>query len=489
MKLTRRAFGMQTGAIALAASSLQGAQTQPVTIGSRRELFVDDELIAEMKGVRLDLAIPVDGGPAIQFDRPWEGAFCGYTTVIKESEIYRMYYRGVPVAGQDGNDGEVTCYAESKDGKSWQRPTLNLYEVKGTRANNVILANSAPYCHNFSPLLDTKPGVPAAEKYKALAGVHKTGLKAFVSADGVRWKPLREQPVLPPPKEFALDSQNIAFWSESEKKYVLYYRTWKKIGDVRYRWVSRATSSDFVNWSGPEEMSYGEAQPEHLYTNQTSAYFRAPHLYVGICARFMPGRQIVNEQQAAELRVDPKYFKDCSDAVLVTSRGGARYTRKFMEAFLRPGVGLENWVSRSNYPALNLVQTGPTTMSFYVNRNYGQPTAYLRRYDLRLDGLSSARAGYSGGELITKPLRFDGSQLELNFSTSAPGGIRVELQDASGAPIPGFTLADSTELIGDEIERVYSWKGGANVASLQGRPIRLRFVMKDANLYAFRFKA
>jgi hypothetical protein len=489
MKLTRRAFGLQTGAVALVASSLQGAQAQPVHIGSRRELFVDDELIAEMKGVRLELGVPVDGGPAIKYDRPWEGSFCGYTTVIKEPDRYRLYYRGVPVAGQDGNDGEVTCYAESKDGKTWQKPNLNLYEVKGTRANNVILANAAPYCHNFSPLLDTKPGVPASQKYKALAGVHKSGLLAFVSADGIRWKRLREEPVLPPPKEFSLDSQNIAFWSEAEGKYVLYYRTWKRIGDVRYRWVSRATSDDFITWSTPEEMSYGDAPPEHLYTNQTSAYFRAPHLYVGICARFMPGRQIVNEQQAAELKVDPKYFKDCSDAVLVTSRGGTRYTRKFMEAFLRPGVGLENWVSRSNYPALNLVQTGPSTMSFYVNRNYGQPTAYLQRYDLRLDGLASARAGYAGGELITKPLRFEGKQLELNFSTSAPGGIRVELQDASGAPIPGFTLADANELIGDEIERVYNWKGGDNVASLQARPVRIRFVMKDANIYAFRFKA
>src|SRR5690606_17893481 len=147
------------------------------------------------------------------------------------------------------------------------------------------------------------PGVPASQKYKALAGVHKSGLLAFVSADGIRWKRLREEPVLPPPKEFSLDSQNIAFWSEAEGKYVLYYRTWKRIGDVRYRWVSRATSDDFITWSTPEEMSYGDAPPEHLYTNQTSAYFRAPHLYVGICARFMPGRQIVNEQQAAELKV------------------------------------------------------------------------------------------------------------------------------------------------------------------------------------------
>ena len=145
-------------------------------------------------------------------------------------------------------------------------------------------------------------------------------------------------------------------------------------------------------------------------------------------------------------------------------------------------------MSRSNYPGLHLIQTGPATMSFLVNRNYGQPTAYLRRYELRLDGLASLHAGYAGGEMRTKPLIFDGSRLELNYSTSAPGSVRIELQDGSGRPFPGFTLADSRELIGDEIERVYSWKSGEDLSALRGKPVRLRVVLKDANLYAFRFR-
>ncbi len=186
--------------------------------------------------------------------------------------------------------------------------------------------------------------------------------------------------------------------------------------------------------------------------------------------------------------VDPKYYQDCSDAVLVSSRGGHRYTRTFLEAFLRPGPGLENWVSRSNYPALNLVQTGPGTMSFYVNRNYGQPTAHLRRYELRLDGLASAHAGYGGGEMLTRPLLFDGARLELNYSTSAPGSVRVELQDEAGQAIAGYTLPEALELTGDEVERIYRWQGGPDLAGLAGRVVRLRFVLKDANLFSFRFR-
>lgn len=234
-------------------------------------------------------------------------------------------------------------------------------------------------------------------------------------------------------------------------------------------------------------MTFGDAPVEHLYTNQTAAYFRAPHLYVSICARFLPGRQVLTAAEASAVNVDPDYYKDCSDAVLLTTRGGNRYDRTFLEAFLRPGLGVENWVSRSNYPAHNLLQTGKSEMSFYVNRNYGQPTAYLRRYTLRLDGFASGHAGYSGGEILSKPLRFGGNRLELNYSTSAPGSVRVELQDADGSAIPGFSLAESRELVGDNIDQTYGWTGGTDVSKLAGKTVRLRFVLKDADLFSFRF--
>jgi hypothetical protein len=201
----------------------------------------------------------------------------------------------------------------------------------------------------------------------------------------------------------------------------------------------------------------------------------------------MPGRQVLTEQQAKAIQVNPNYFKDCSDAVLISSRGGTHYARTFMEGFLRPGIGMENWVSRSNYPALNLMQTGESSMSFLVNRNYGQPTAYLRRYDLRLDGFASAHAGYGGGDLITRPIIFGGSQLELNYSTSAAGSVRVELQDASGTSLPGFSLAESRELIGDEIGRIYDWKDMQDVSAHRGKPVRVRFHLRDADLFSFRF--
>jgi hypothetical protein len=126
-------------------------------------------------------------------------------------------------------------------------------------------------------------------------------------------------------------------------------------------------------------------------------------------------------------------------------------------------------------------------MSMYIQRAYGQPSAHLERMTWRTDGIVSVHAGYQPGELVTKPITFDGSKLTVNISSSAAGGGFVEIQDAAGKPIPGFTLAECIELNTDDLARVVSWKNGSDASSLAGKPVRLRFRMKDADLYAFQF--
>ena len=475
--------------VPLSAFPIQAAEpVSAVELGSRRELFVDRHLIESLDGAELFLHEPRDSGSVIAFDNPWEGRFTGYATIIRDGDLLRLYYRGMHTAGADGSKDEVTSYAESEDGIHWSKPNLGLFEVMGTRENNVILADAAPVTHNFCPFLDTNPDCPSEQRFKGVGGTAKSGLIGYVSADGVRWSKLREEPVFRD-TDWVFDSQNVPFWSESEGCYVLYYRR----AVDRIRAIARSTSPDFVNWTEPEQMIYSDTESgrpsQHLYTNPTQPYFRAPHIYVATAARFMPGRKVINDEQAEAIGVHPKYFNDTSDSVFMSSRGGNRYDRTFLGSLIRPGIGLKNWVSRTNYPALNVVQTGPTEMSLYVQQDYGQLTAHLQRFTLRLDGFASVRAPFGGGELVTRPITFSGDRLSLNFSTSAAGGMRVEIQDAEGQPIPGFALEDCVEVIGNEIERDVAWQNGADVGSLAGRPVKLRFLMNDADLFALRFRA
>ncbi len=462
-----------------------GATETPLKIGSRRELFVDHFLIDKLKGARLKLHAPVPAGPVLRFDHPWEGAFCGYCTVLKDGDLYRLYYRGLPKAGKDGSNTETTCYAESKDGILWTKPNLGIYSINGSQENNIILQGHAPFSHNFSPFLDSNPSVPAQQRFKALAGTESSGLVAFVSAHGKRWKKLREVPVI---TKGVFDSQNVAFWSDSEDCYVSFFRTWTGGGYRGYRTVSRCTSRDFITWSDPVAMSFGNTPSEHLYTNQTHPYFRAPHIYIAIPMRFMPGRRALTKSQAQELGVHAEYAGDCADAVFMSSRGGSVYDRSFMEGFIRPGTDLGNWASRAGMTALGVVPTSATEMSIYKQAHYAQPTAYLERYTLRTDGFSSINAPYQGAEVLTKALVFSGQSLIINFATSAAGAIRIEIQDTSGKSIPGYGLADAPEIIGDDIARMVSWKGTRTVEALAGKTIRLRIRMKDADLYSIQFR-
>jgi hypothetical protein len=467
-----------------AAAQIQ-KQRDIIDLGSRLELFVDTFLIDKMENAGLRLHIPRDEGPVIFFDNPWEGIFSGYTTIIRDGDIYRMYYRGIPAVGKDGSDSEVTCYAESTDGIKWIKPRLGLFEINGSRENNVILAHAAPATHNFSPFLDNNSQRSDNYRFKAFGGLEK-GLIAYGSADGIHWEKIHDDPVL---KGGEFDSQNVVFWSISEKKYICYFRKWARIGERSIRSVGRSTSEDFINWTQPVLMDFGNTEPEELYTNQTSPYFRAPHLYVSVAARFFPGKQVITDEQAQRLKVNPSYYHDCSDAVLLTSRGGNSYQRTFMEGFLRPGIGLDNWVSRTNYPALNVVATGETEMSFYVNQDYAQPTTHLQRYSLRIDGFTSLHAGYDAGEILTRPFKFTGSKLIINFSTSAAGYILFEILDEKGKISGSYSSDNCIPVIGNELDRKVEWKQETkNLSELQGKTVRLRILMKDADLYSIKFE-
>lgn len=473
--------------------SAMSVSAEPIPFHGR-ELFVDRQLIASGESVELRLHEPRPAGTALVFDKPWEGAFSGYVTVLHDGQKFRMYYRGLPEAGVDGTAIESTCTAESPDGIHWIKPSVGVYEIDGSRDNNIVLKDQTPASHNFSPFVDARPGVPADERFKALGGTSHSGLIGFVSADGWHWRRVQDDAVFKD-TGWVFDSQNVAFWSTAERKYLLYYRR----SPAGVRAVARATSDDFRHWSAPEQMEMGDGPAEHLYTNQTHPYFRAPHLYIGVAARFMPGRKVLSDQQARTIHVDPRYFGDVSDAVLLTSRGGNRYDRTFLESFVRPGIGWENWTSRTNYPALGIVPTGPAEMSLFIQRNYGQPTHRVDRLSLRTDGFSSVHAGYAPGWFETPPLdlsrvaaRFTdpgsdgtapGRQLKLNYSTSAAGTVRVELRDAQGRPIAGYGRDDCQEIIGDEIERTVQWSGG-NSLPRGVDVVTLRFHLQDADLYS-----
>lgn len=111
----------------------------------------------------------------------------------------------------------------------------------------------------------------------------------------------------------------------------------------------------------------------------------------------------------------PVLVQDTSEAVLMSSRAGTlQYNRTFMEGFVRPGPDFRNWTSRSNCPACGILQTGDAEMSLYVEHHYGQASAFVRRYSMRLDGFASLHAGYACGEINAPASRLKKSRRGVN---------------------------------------------------------------------------
>ena len=489
------------------AAILTGEDT--IDIGRRRELFVDDYLIDTLKGARLTLHRPVPREIALVFDEQWEGNTSGYPTVMKDGDLFKMIYRGHRMIWDEGklrmSHSPVVCYAESNDGIIWRKPTLRVFPLLGQLAtkgedplNNNIVWPGSSFSGTFVPFLDTRSGCPPSEKFKAVGGNRKVGLHLFTSPDAIHWKK-HEQAIF---KKGALDSMNVVFWEPRDKNYVLYYRT---VVEGR-RSISMVTSKDLRDWSEPIALSYPSSPPQQMYTNGIQPYYRAPHLRVGFPTRYT-ARKLSDQLrliEPVELRAElsaayPRVGSDLSDGLFMSSRDGVSFQR-WDEAFLRPGPEADrsrsNWMYGDNYQGYGLFETtssihgAANEISMLFSEGYWREgESRLRRYTIRLDGFVSINAPFRGGEVTTKPIRFDGSKLQINYSTSAAGSLRVELQDINGTPLPNFAITDCVELVGDSVKHTVNWQQGSDVQNWAGKAIRLRFVLRDADLYSFNFTA
>lgn len=487
------------------------ADDAPLALGSRLELFVDDYLIQSLDGgARQVLHSPQRREIVFRTDAAWEGNGSAYQSVFKDGALYRMYYRGLhyrhsgPAAQELPDHAWYLCYAESDDGVHWRRPELGIVEFNGSKANNIVLspellAEVGGDPAHSATFLDTNPACPPAEKYKIiiLGSKPKTGLYALVSADGLHFTIGSREPLV---TEGAFDSQNLAFWDPVREEYREYHRGFNK----GVRDILTASAKAFGPFPPPQYLSYPGAPAEHLYTNQVQPYFRAPQLLMGFPMRYtdrgwsepvleLPG---LDERRARiEKGGSRRYGTAITDALLMTSRDGLTFSR-WPQAFIRPGPRRQgSWVYGDNFVFWGMVPTAsdlgdaPVELSFYATENYWEGVATsVRRYTLRLDGFVSVQAPLTGGELLTRLFSFSGGNLALNYETSGAGSVQVELQDAAGKPLPGYTVEDCPPLYGDSVRQVVRWRDrGGDLRELAGKPLRLRFVLKDADLYALQF--
>lgn len=497
-------------------------------VGDRRQVFIDGRFIDKARGVELFVHPPRKTGElTIRPEHPWErGGIGPYSTVLREGSTYRMWYHAVDTVNWDNTTREgCICYARSDDGIHWEKPEIGLTEYGGERKNNIVLGHGAGGVHigQAGAMVFVDPTAPDEERYRMVKKVGEVGdgIHIFSSPDGLRWT-LTHRRVLterPQKRGHHLDSQNVIFWDGRIGKYVAYGRRNLRRDGSQGRSIFRGEAADLEGFPvaqdmpvvlGPDrsDLFHGETAVVDYYTNATvkyawadDAYYMFPTAYY----HFTRGHLREFKKRGVPTNAGPIHTQ------FAASRDGVEWHRFDRRPFVRLGMrGSFDWASCRVIHGIVPDTTGRLMFLYYwaSDRLHGwdrddrnkrllretgfaatQDVAVLSRLVLRRDGFISVRGDYTGGEFTTPPLAFRGEKLVLNVDTSATGMVRVGICDRQGGALPGLEIEACDRIhTTNETDRIVTWKGESDVSRFAGSPIRLRFEIRDADLYAFQFR-
>jgi len=469
-------------------------------VGSKRQLFTDHRFIEASEGIVLTVnEARKHPEPVLVADRPWE-SMCigGYFTILEEDGRYRLWYDSFASDYKSDADDRL-CYAVSDDGLHWEKPELGLIEFQGSKKNNIVLEDiGGDGYHGGTVFID--PSARPEERYKILyqAEGRTRGdfMRGACSPDGIHWK--KYPGIL---ADHLSDTQTVVYHDERLKKYVGYFRLWTGGKEKEYRAIGRSETEDFLHW--PRDPALVLAPDEfdpvdmHMYTNAYHQYREAADAHFFLIASFYSLRTGMGKPLPLNRKLPLASYTatDCVDIQLAVSRNGILWYRPDRRPFIRLGNEGDP-DSGSIYAGVGVIPKGDEIWIYYTCLRHKHGEAYpnimsyagqLRIAKVRRDGFVSADAGYRGGYILTPPLKFCGSRLELNYDAGAGGFVSVEILDNNGWPVKGLAKDDCDLLRGSSTAKAVTWKGESDVSCLAGKPIRLRITMRDVRLYAFQF--
>lgn len=470
-----------------------------INIGKKKQLFWDSYLIDEsLTTASFELMHPIEKEICFSFDHDWEYKFTtGYKNIVKTDDGYRLYY--VVAVNEDPYYVRVAMI-ESKDGLTWTRPKLNIYDIEDYKDNNIVLQKLIDNAYVF---FDNNPDCPPDEKYKAICShpsVNKdTGydscLCCYTSSDGLHFKKSHIMTEIG-----TFDTQNTAIWKDG--KYICYIRDFHgyepgKRESTGIRDIRVMYSDDFRNWTVPKQIEYEDGEDIPMYTGCISVYNGAKDVLIGFPVIYTERKAWTqnNDQFASAaikeeaMKIEAREGLAVTDALFMHSRDGKTWHRN-MEAFLTPGYeGEHNWVYGDCQFVNGLIDPGKDNPYYYMyekknHKSINHPKA-LVRYEIRKDGFVCIKAGAKEETIITKPIVFAGKDLHLNFSSSGAGYIYIDVLNENGEKL---SEGESFEIYGNSINRKIYFADGSDFSKFSGKEVRLRFRMKDARLYSIWFE-
>lgn len=494
-------------------------------VKNKKQLFIDEKFIDSSNNVTLTMNPPyMSEIPILVPDKPWENRIGSYNTVIKDNDLFRMWYDFTPPENDPSGITRGVAYAESTDGIHWEKPNIGLIEICGSKSNNVVIPRvpNAPRgeTEGGTVFLDTNPNCSRKEKYKfwtKIRGIPQEdqarGMNGpfwqMYSSDGINWNTYNDRI-----ETEHSDTQNVPFWDDKIKKYVGFGRTRNPYKGFKVRGIGRIESTNFHDWSKMEEVFRVEESDWRtipslecsqrlggyvdVYTNAASKYEFAEDVYL-MLPSFLYHWECIKYVKSNDLDEDDMHinFPDTSDIKLLTSRDGVNWKQSpGKQSFLRLGLS-GKLRSKQIYTSPGFIKVEDELWNYCSgsNRNHSgqldlhadQLKSGIFRNISRLDGFISADTPYNGGWLKTPPIFFKGSKLYLNIDTSAGGSAKIEFQDLSGKPIKNFSIKNCDTINGNSVEMPVSFDGKTNLNDLAEKPVQIYIETYDTKLYGFQF--
>ena len=513
------------GVMLLTGPALVAEASQAINVGGRKQLFIDHRFIESPEGIALQPHSADKAEVVLRAVDPDEQWMLWVSSVLEVDGRFYMFYGTRFNASKVEGEKEiwqVMRLATSSDGLTWQRVSVNRFDIGYGLENNIVMVGSWGTVfidpnetdgYRFYMLGHLKsnkwwsetqfvPTVAKDQKNK------KGKLYLCRSKDGVVWEAVKE-PVFP----FTGDTRYQSLYDPRIKKYVCYLRS--RPGGHGSRSVARGESDHLIGAWPYEPDPYmhrrGAGQRDWLMT-ELPLVMQPDEMDPPLFGIYTPNVNVYPWAEDAYIAFPDEYRRRDG----IPSYGRDKRGKPGNEGPLTPGLAVSRdgigWHRfHTSYVPLGRkgqIDSGTVYMGVGMIRHADELWQYctvsphthhgfgvslpgmdggIRRVVQRLDGFVSADAGLERGSFRTPAIVFEGNRLELNVDCGSRGEVWVEIQDEKGVPIPGYTLDDavSTDLNG-VAEEVW-WKGGADVGALAGRPVRLRFVMRSACLYAFQF--
>ncbi len=460
----------------------------PIPIG--RQLFVDDFLIETTTLIRqFHYPIKYDGNPILIPETPLEMHLPGQSVAGPKSggmwwdwdeKLFKFWYEAGWL--------NTICYATSKDGLHWDRPTLDI--LSGT--NQVLPEGIKP--DSWSVVRDYWCSNPA-ERYKLfMRGPDggKKGALCFVSSDGIHWEQKLESG--------STGDRSTLFYNPFRHKWIFSLRGYANGRRVR-QYIEADDFLKGAQWQEGEPVAWTAAdkfdQPDAEIGDEPQLYNLDAVAYESLMLGFFQIHLGPSNDDCVK-QGSPKI----TELKFAYSRDGFHWSRPDRNAAIRAERS-DVWDKGYIQPLGNLCTLHHDKLWFYYIGFQGSSKQtrmaagdndlfWNGMYDrastgvafLRRDGFASMTAGAHTGTLTTRTLTFNGRYLFVNLD--APHGLlKVEILDAAGVCILPFSIQNCVPLSGDSTLMQVRWNKNDDLSALRNQPIKLRFELTAGQLYSF----